>query len=98
MHAMEVEPESVRTPGSMTIDSLRAIVRSVAAELRSKGRDTSADRLQSAADLDSSHAEQVLVMREAMIRTRSDWSALDVASRVRAAHALEAAKGLAIEL
>lgn len=95
---MEAEPAPVGTSGSMTIDSLRAMVRAVVAELRSKGRVTSADLLQAAVDLESSNAEAVLVMREAMIRTRSDWAAPDVSSRHQAARALEAAKRFAIEL
>ncbi len=95
---MEAEPAPMGTSGSMAIDSLRATVLAVAAELRSKGRVTGADLLQAAADLESSNAEAVLVMREAMIRTRSDWAAPDVSSRHQAARTLEAAKRFAIEL
>lgn len=94
---METDAEA-DVGGPITVGSLRTIVTTVAVELRSKGRTASADRLQAAANLESSPAEEVLVMREAMVRTRSDWGTADVESRRVAARAIIAAKRLALEL
>jgi hypothetical protein len=83
---------------AMTVSSLREVVRKVAVELRSRGLATSAVRLEVAADLKSSAAEEVLVMREAMVQTRSDWSGPGVTITGEATQAMNEAKELAIRL
>jgi hypothetical protein len=83
---------------AMTVSSLREIVRKVSLELRLRGRVASASQLEAAADLKSSPADEVLAMREAMVQTRPDWSAVGVAVAPEATRAMNEAKDLAIRL
>jgi len=82
----------------MTVESLREIVRKVARELHSQGLTAGAARLVAAADLESVAAEEVLVMREALVLTRPDWSGRGMSVAAEATRAMNEAKRLAIDM
>ena len=84
--------------GKPSIDSVRSVVRAVAAELRSNGASGAADRLEAASDRRSSAADELLGLREALVATRPDWDRGAIAIGREAARALGVAKRLAIEL
>ncbi len=82
----------------LTVGTIRAVVRLVAADLLRKGATGHAGMLTEAADTTSVPADELLAMREALVRTRSGW--MDAGSQTRdlAERALREAKRLAIDL
>ncbi len=79
------------------ISSIQSIVVVLAAEIR-EDSPTAAEHLESAAAINATPAERLLVLREALIATRPDWELPGVNSSSAAIEALKSAKRLAIEL
>jgi hypothetical protein len=79
----------------LTTASLRDLVVELARELHTEARISAAERLAAAAAEPVSPPEDLLVLREALVRTRPDWEQLDAVWRMRTARALNAAKRLA---
>ena len=82
----------------LTIAMLRSLTYLVAAELGAADAADAAETLTNAADTRSVPAEELLGLREALVRTRPDWAAVGPGTRDLAARALKEAKRLAIEL
>ena len=82
----------------LTVSALRSVTLAVAEELRSRHAPGSADLLADAAGARSDPRDEVLAMREALVRTRREWEQGDPGVRNLASGALRAAKTLAIDL
>lgn len=82
----------------LTVDSLRATAASVAAALRRDGEESAARLLDAAVAVSGPVHDQVLALREALVRTRSRWTETDSEVAAAATRALSDAKRLAISL
>lgn len=82
----------------LTIDALVDLAARIAAELRAAGFGDAATALAAATRIEGPAHERLLVVREALVRTRPAWSELVGDTPGTAAAALTAAKRLAIEL
>lgn len=81
-----------------TVDRIRSVVLRLAAGLADADPEAAA-HLQTSADAGSSGAERLLILRSALITTRSAWEAIDEADVVAdARQALAAGKRLAISM
>ena len=80
------------------VAALRAAVLAAAGELAAAGRAEEASLLEEAGELRSTPADEVLAMREALVRTREAWQHIHGAVAGEAAAALAAAKELSIRL
>ena len=76
---------------------MRAVLVGLASDLDTASA-PSASVLRRAAQLRTTPTDELLAMREALVRTRPDWDVPAVAGAGRAAKALRRAKRLAIEL
>ena len=84
--------------GGWSVERVRAVTARVGVALKAVDPDGSA-HLASAVGLESGDAEALLVMRSALIATRSQWEALEAKTLVSAARAaIAAGKRLAIDL
>ncbi len=84
--------------GAITVASLRETVRFISDRLRSRGRVDGAAVLDSAASIASSPHDELLAMREALVRTAPDWRSGEGDVAAIATRALAEAKRLAIRL
>ncbi len=82
--------------GVASVGEVREVVVGLAAALGARGFDREAARLEEAAGFSGEEAEGLLVMREALVVTRSEW--VELPKGVTARTALAAAKRIAIEL
>jgi hypothetical protein len=78
-----------------TTASLRDLVVELSRELRAEAFTSGAETLAAAAAEPVAPPEDLLVLREALVRTRPDWERLGAGWRRRTARALNAAKKLA---
>jgi len=89
----------VGASGSITVDDVRRLASAVASALRANGRPAEASVLHDAVSAVVTDAESLLVLRSALVATRTSWEALpDVALVANAKGTLAAAKRLAIDL
>jgi hypothetical protein len=84
--------------GPLTVEAFVAIASGLARSLRAAGHAEAAATLEKAAAAAGPDHERLLVVREALVRTRASWSGPDGEGPAEISSALTAAKRLAIDL
>ena len=82
----------------LSIAALRSVAAQLAEDLRSAAASEAAEVLWVAVRTKSVPADEVLALREALVRTRRDWAAAGPSVQALAARALKQSKALAIDL